>query len=87
MIFTFLADEKPLPKRNWVNALFFFIPRAKRKIREMVMAESIETKTPKPKVSAKPLIKGVPSQNKIIEVIILEVFESRTDVQALEKPA
>lgn len=63
------------------------MPKAKRKIRETVIAENIETKTPKPKVSANPFISGVPKENKIIEVMILEVFESRTDVHALLKPA
>ena len=55
-------------------------------MREIVIAESIDTRTPKPNVSAKPFIKGVPSQNKIIEVIMLEVLESLTEGQALEKP-
>ena len=63
------------------------MPKAKRKIRETVIAENIETNTPKPKVKAKPFMSGVPNQNKIIEVMMLEVFESRTDVQALLKPA
>ena len=52
----------------------------------MVMAESIETKTPIPRVKAKPLIKEVPNQKRIIAVIILEMFESRIENQAREKP-
>ena len=77
----------PELNKNLVNLLVLSIPRAKRKMRETVIAENIETKTPKPKVKANPLINGVPSQNKIIEVMMLEVLESRTEVQALLKPA
>ena len=79
--------EKPELNKNLVTLLLFSMPKAKRKMRETVMAENIETKTPNPKVRAKPLISGVPSQNKMIEVMILEVFESRTEVQARENPA
>ena len=56
-------------------------------MRETVIAENIDTRTPKPNVSAKPFMSGVPNQNKIIEVMILEVLESLTEGQALEKPA
>jgi hypothetical protein len=51
------------------------------------MAVNIETKTPIPSVSANPFIADVPSQNRIIEVIIEEMFESLIDSHALEKPS
>jgi hypothetical protein len=60
---------------------------AERKILVMVIAESIETKTPIPRVNAKPLINEVPNQKRIMAVIILEIFESRIENHALEKPA
>src|SRR3989344_8227374 len=60
---------------------------AERKIRVMVMAENIETSTPIPRVRAKPLIKDVPNQKRIIEAKMLEIFESRIASQARENPA
>ena len=52
----------------------------------MVIAENIDTNTPIPRVSANPLISDVPSQKRMIAVIILEMFESRIENQAREKP-
>jgi hypothetical protein len=53
----------------------------------MVMAVNILTRTPIASVKAKPLIKLVPNQNKIIEVMIVERLLSRIDSQALQKPS
>lgn len=52
----------------------------------MDIAEIIDTITPIKKVRANPLIKEVPNQNKIKEVIMLEIFESLTESQALLNP-
>lgn len=51
------------------------------------MAVNIETITPIPSVRAKPLIALVPSQNRIIAVMIEEMFESRIESHAREKPS
>src|SRR3989344_2186027 len=58
-----------------------------KKILVMVMAENMDTITPRPRVSAKPLIKDVPNQKRIRAVIRFEILESRIDNQALEKPS
>src|SRR3990172_7336992 len=55
-------------------------------MRLMIMADNIEVKTPKPKTKAKPLIKDVPNQKRMMAVMILEVLESRMENQAREKP-
>ena len=71
------------------NRTILFSPKKftlERKILVMVIADSIDTKTPIPKVKAKPLIKEVPNQKRIIAVIILEMLESRIENQAREKP-
>lgn len=60
---------------------------AKRNVRDTVMAVNIDTKTPKPSVSANPLIADVPSQKRIMAVIIEEIFESRIESHAREKPS
>lgn len=57
-----------------------------RKILVMVIADNIETKTPIPRVKAKPLIKDVPNQKRIIAVIMVEELESRIENHAREKP-
>ena len=72
---------------NFVASPLFFGARAKRNVLETEMAVNIEIKTPRPRVSAKPLIAEVPSQKRIIAVIIEEMFESRIESQALEKPS
>src|SRR3989344_4618677 len=51
-----------------------------------VMAENRDTITPTPSVKAKPLIKEVPNQKRMIAVIMLDVLESRIENQAREKP-
>ena len=51
------------------------------------MAENIETKTPKTKVRANPSIRLEPNQKRIIPVMILEIFESRIESQALVNPS
>ena len=58
-----------------------------RKILVTVIALNIETSTPMPSVSANPLIKDVPNQKRIRAVMTLEIFESRIENQAREKPA
>ena len=71
-----------------LGSLFsFFGAIAKRKVRETVIAVNMEIKTPNPSVSAKPLIAEVPSQKRIIAVIMDEIFESRIDSHAREKPS
>jgi len=51
------------------------------------MAENIETKIPIKSVTANPLTIPDPNQIKIIEVIIVEKFESRIDDHARRKPS
>ena len=46
----------------------------------------METKTPIPSVKAKPFIREVPKENKMMAVIMLEIFESRIENQARENP-
>src|SRR3989344_1503423 len=60
---------------------------AKRNVLEMVIAVNIEITTPKPRVKAKPLTAEVPNQNKMIAVMIEEMFESLIESQALENPS
>src|SRR3989344_248211 len=60
---------------------------ADKKILVIVIAENIDTITPIPSVNAKPLIKDVPNQKRMRAVIILEIFESRIENQAREKPS
>jgi hypothetical protein len=50
------------------------------------IAEIIETITPIKKTRANPLIRVVPNQYRIIAVMILEIFESRTESHARLKP-
>ena len=50
-------------------------------------ATNIETKTPMPKVKAKPCIKEVPNQNKTAEIIKDAIFESLIESQARAKAA
>ena len=58
-----------------------------KNVRETVIAVSIETSTPNPNTSAKPLISDVPNQKRMIAVIIDEIFESRMDGHARPKPS
>ena len=51
------------------------------------MAVNILIRTPRPRVSAKPFTEEVPSQNKTMAVIILEMFESRIESQARANPS
>ena len=50
----------PLLNRKRVRPVFEDIPSAIRNVRDTVMAVSIETNTPRPKTSAKPLMSEVP---------------------------
>ena len=50
------------------------------------MSENIDTNTPMPSVSANPFISDVPNQKRIMADIMVEVFESRIEDQAREKP-
>ena len=50
------------------------------------IAENIDMRTPRPRVSAKPLISDVPNQKRISAVKIEEMFESRIENQARSKP-
>src|SRR3989344_187442 len=76
----------PLPNKN-----LLILPspnfKAKRKVRETVMAVNILIKTPIPKVRAKPLTTLVPIQKRITEVIRLDMFESRMEGHARLKPS
>ena len=60
---------------------------AKRNVREIIIAVSMEIKTPKPKVRAKPFIEDVPNQKRIIAVMMEEMFESRIESHARENPS
>src|SRR3989338_7459574 len=75
------------PKRRRVKPYLASTPSAKRNVRETVIAVSIETKTPSPKTSAKPLMSDVPSQNRMTAVIMDEMFESRMEGHARAKPS
>src|SRR3989304_7840985 len=52
----------------------------------MMMAESIEARTPMPRTKAKPWMIEVPNQKRMIAVMMLDVLESRMENQAREKP-
>ena len=78
------AEEKPLPNKNDVSQFAWLIPSEYKKILEILIAENIEMRTPRPKVSAKPLMIDVPKANKIIAVMIPEKLESRMANQARE---
>ena len=60
---------------------------AKRKVLETEMAVIMDTNTPIPKVRANPLTEDVPSQKRIMAVMIEEIFESRMESQALLNPS
>ena len=81
----------PLLNKNFLNfdSLLSndFLATANKNVLDMVMAVSIEIKTPIPKVRAKPLIAEVPSQKRMMAVMIEEMFESRIESHALEKPS
>ena len=77
----------PLENKNLIILPSPIKPRVERKILVTVIALNIDTIIPIPSVKAKPLIKDVPNQKRIIAVIKLEMFESRIENQALEKPA
>src|SRR3989344_5038599 len=65
-----------------------YLPATRRKkVLVMVIAENMEIKIPMAKVTAKPLIKLEPNQNKITQVIKLETLESLMEFQALAKPS
>ncbi len=57
-----------------------------RKIRVIVIALKRDTMTPMPSVNAKPLISDVPNQKSMSAVMKFEIFESRIENQAREKP-
>ena len=60
---------------------------ANKNVRDTVIAVNMEMSTPRPRVKAKPLMADVPSQKRMIAVIIDEMFESRIESQAREKPS
>ena len=57
-----------------------------RNVLDTEIAVSIEITTPTANVTAKPLIIGAPKLYKIQQVMSVEVFESRIELQAREKP-
>ena len=77
----------PLENKNLATFPSPIKPRVPRKILVTVIALNIDTMTPIPSVSAKPLIKEVPNQKRIIAVIKLEILECRIENQAREKPS
>src|SRR3989344_5152973 len=68
----------PEPNRKRVSPLFALMLSAKRNVRDTVIAVSIDTRTPSPKTSAKPLMSDVPNQKRMTAVIMEEMLESRT---------
>ena len=54
---------------------------------DIVIAVNILTNTPMPRVTAKPLIIGIPERYKIKQVISVDTLESRILVQARLNPA
>src|SRR3989338_8523481 len=77
----------PEPKRKRVKPYLASTPSAKRNVRDTEMAVSIETSTPSPKTSAKPLMSDVPSQKRNTAVIMDEILESRIEGHARAKPS
>lgn len=67
--------EKKLPEVNLKNVLV------------TVMAENMEIIIPTPSVMANPFIMLEPNQNKIKQVIMLEILESLIEGQALANPS
>ena len=84
-----VGDEHPFCASNKNLAILPSPKKARvaKNILVMIIAENIETMTPMPSVSAKPLISDVPNQKRIREVRRLEVLESRIESQAREKPS
>ena len=60
---------------------------ANKNVLDTVMAVNMEITTPMPRVRAKPLTADVPNQKRMIAVMIEEMFESRIESHALEKPS
>src|SRR3989344_1716737 len=77
----------PLENKNLATFPSPIKTKVERKILVTVMAVNIDTNTPIPSVSAKPLIKEVPNQKRISAVMRFEKLESRIDSQAREKPS
>lgn len=63
------------------------IPKDFKNVLVTVMAENMDTKTPRTKVSANPSIKLEPNQKRIIPVMMLEILESRIESHARENPS
>src|SRR3989344_6000972 len=77
----------PEPNRKRVSPLFALMLSAKRNVRDTVIAVSIDTRTPSPKTSAKPLMSDVPNQKRMTAVIMEEMLESRMLGHARAKPS
>src|SRR3989344_2491213 len=82
-----IYELRPELKRKRVKPDFAFTPSATRNVRETEMAVSIETRTPSPKTSAKPLMSDVRNQKRMTAVIIEEMLESRMEGQARANPS
>src|SRR3989338_998535 len=76
----------PELNKNLVTLFSFIFASKDRKSLVKETAEKSEIRTPMPSVKAKPLMSEVPNQKRITAVMMLEVFESRMENQALSKP-
>ena len=56
-------------------------------MRVTVMAVKSEIATPIPRVSAKPLTAGAPIEYRMIQVMIVQILESRIALKARRNPA
>ena len=82
------AEENPEPNKNPVTLPFSFVATARRNSRLTIIAENIETKTPRRNVIANPRTnESEKIENKMIAVMILEKFESRIESHARSNPA
>ena len=77
----------PLSNKNFLNFDSVFGAIANKNVLETVIAVNIEIKTPRPSVRANPFMADVPSQKRMMAVIIEEMFESRIESHAREKPS
>ncbi len=73
--------------RNLPIFVSVLIGRAIRSVREMTIAESIETKIPIPSTSANPFTSEVPNQKSMTAAIKLVMFASRIASHARPKPS